>query len=537
MTFFHFDVKYTLTLGFGEKMKEKDNRFRAVIDIGSHSTRLLIAQVIRKGVYKQIEKLWIPIQIGKDTFSQGFVTTQTISEVIRVIRNFQEVLASYQVTEFTATATSSIRDASNSDVLIERIFSATGIRVEVVEPIKVIELLYENIAKILKDRYGFQKEKILILSHGAGSTQLALQCNGLIQFTETHNQGTLRLLKAFHLPEKYFEYIINPLMVSFQQTLKRFPELSNVQRFIAINDDLSQLMKLMKRDADDSEALRIDKEEFNEMLGEFQRLSGDQIKEYFGINESFVDTTRVAFLMMSKFLDYTNAKEIILMDINLSGSMMSRMSHTDEYEQVENEHFFDPHIISAAIQLGRKYHFDEAHSMCVRDLALSFFDQMEGSYTFTPRERLYLDAAAILHDIGIFISPANHHKNSEILINESEILGLGQHELKIIGQIARYHRKSLPKASHIEYMALPMEHRVLVSRIASILKIADGLDHMHNQVVERIEIHLSEKKCELMAKMRKGKMEYFEILKYEVKRKSDLFESFFGVPVSLHQIL
>jgi exopolyphosphatase/guanosine-5'-triphosphate,3'-diphosphate pyrophosphatase len=120
-----------------------------------------------------------------------------------------------------------------------------------------------------------------------------------------------------------------------------------------------------------------------------------------------------------------------------------------------------------------------------------------------------------------------------VLIISSEIFGLSKSEMNLISLISRYHRKSPPKPSHIEYMALPMHERVIVSRLAAILRVADALDNIHNQVAEDITVNLLDTKCEIQVKMRIGEIEYFDIIKSAVKSKGDLFELFFGVPISM----
>ena len=112
-------------------MKNK-NKLIAVIDIGSHSIRLFIGSIVRKGYFKDIENLWVPILIGKDTFSKGIISNQTIREVITVMKNFKEVIDGYKIDLVKAIGTSSIREAANADVLIERILNATGIRIEII---------------------------------------------------------------------------------------------------------------------------------------------------------------------------------------------------------------------------------------------------------------------------------------------------------------------------------------------------------------------------------------------------------------------
>ena len=88
---------------------------------------------------------------------------------------------------------------------------------------------------------------------------------------------------------------------------------------------------------------------------------------------------------------------------------------------------------------------------------------------------------ALLHEVGGFVSSRAHHKHSEYLIANSEIFGLNRGEIDLVAQIARYHRRSVPQASHPVYMALPRESRVVVNKLAAMLRVADALIRGHRR--------------------------------------------------------
>ena len=88
---------------------------------------------------------------------------------------------------------------------------------------------------------------------------------------------------------------------------------------------------------------------------------------------------------------------------------------------------------------------------------------------------MLLRVAGLLHEIGSFVSNAAHHKHGYYLIANSEIFGLNRDDTEVVAHIARYHRRSSPKPSHPEYMALPRESRVVVNKLAAILRVVDAL--------------------------------------------------------------
>ena len=515
-------------------MKNKHNRLYAIIDIGAHSVRMLIGQVMRKSVVKEIEHFIVPMAIGRESFSTGIVSNRTINDLLSVLKKFQEVIWMYRIEHITAVATSSIRDASNADVMIDRIYKATGIRIRVIESIEETRILYCGIAHLIKERFAFLKDNVMIQMIGAGGTQIVFQSHGLILFTETFNIGTLRLSRKEDMPDRYYEFVVRPMTVNFLHSIKRFESISSIQRLVVMNDDVEKLISAMETVKPVNGIIKMSRSAFFGFSKKVRAMSDEKLSEKYALNETLVKTTRVAFVMISTFFNLTDAKEILFPVISLSSAILEIYASHSSLSQpsfISNEN-----IVSAARALGIKYHYDSRHAEKVTNIAMSIFDQMRTEYTFTDKERLYLKIAAILHDIGAFISAGSHHKHSARLISNAEILGLEEKDIRLISQIARYHRKANPKPTHFEYMSLPIEERVLVSRLAALLRVADSLDVIHTQQVESVILNISDEKCHLGIKMNPWDKIAFEILGIAMKKKADLFESFFGLEVKLERM-
>ncbi len=132
-------------------------------------------------------------------------------------------------------------------------------------------------------------------------------------------------------------------------------------------------------------------------------------------------------------------------------------------------------MIHSATALAEKYHVDLNHARNVADVAVRLFDFLQADHGLGARYRLLLRVAALLHEVGGFVSSRAHHKHSEYMISNSEIFGLNRNEITLVAQIARYHRRSVPQDSHPLYMSLPRETRVVVNKLAAILRVADAL--------------------------------------------------------------
>jgi len=141
-----------------------------------------------------------------------------------------------------------------------------------------------------------------------------------------------------------------------------------------------------------------------------------------------------------------------------------------------------------------------------------------------------LVVAALLHESGAYISNRSHHKHSMYLILNSDIFGLSVRDLKLIALVARYHRRALPKPSHIEYASLDREDRVSLLKMAAILRVADALCRGRSK---SFKLDISVKQGELTIGIPKGRPLTLE--QYALREKGPLFQRVYGMRVMLHR--
>jgi len=200
--------------------------------------------------------------------------------------------------------------------------------------------------------------------------------------------------------------------------------------------------------------------------------------------------------------------------------------------QDREKSFYRDQVIESARRLGKKYFFDEKHANKVAKLAVQIFDQTKPFHELDAEARLILEVAALLHDVGHYVNVANHHKHTFYLIQSSAIIGLPQLQLDLVANVARYHRKSPPKLQHKPYDDLAPKHRLTISKLAAILRLADALDHEHASTVESVEVDY--KRPRFMFRL-KGKGDML-LEKWALVNKRDLFESVFDSNVVVEDL-
>ncbi len=180
-------------------------------------------------------------------------------------------------------------------------------------------------------------------------------------------------------------------------------------------------------------------------------------------------------------------------------------------------------ILQSARLLGEHCNVEQGHTQQVTRLALRLFDELHEVHQMDPADRLRLECAALLHDIGWLEGRKGHHRAALRIILETPLLALDSKERLIIGSIARYHRKSLPSQAHDHFAALETHDQDTVSKLAALLRLADGLDYDHLGRVLELACKIRPRKVVL----RVTATQFTRDEQRDALKKGDLFELVF----------
>ena len=153
--------------------------------------------------------------------------------------------------------------------------------------------------------------------------------------------------------------------------------------------------------------------------------------------------------------------------------------------------------LPVVLNLAETCGFESTHTFQTTRLALMIFDQLESLHRLGESEKFWLEAAAILHDIGWVDGWRGHHKSSLRIILQTPMLPFTNRERLTIGSIARYHRKALPEERHDHYNALSFHDRQVVKMLSAILRVADGLDTTHQSLVKKVAVKVTTRKIDI----------------------------------------
>ncbi len=184
-------------------------------------------------------------------------------------------------------------------------------------------------------------------------------------------------------------------------------------------------------------------------------------------------------------------EELGLEEINVShrelrdGLLVDYLSKYEGFRELQKT----PMRNRSVLHLGRSCNFDEKHSEAVAALATQLFDSAKqiGLHSMGENEKELLRYAAMLHDVGDFLSFNDHQLHSQYIICNAELLGFDRKEIQIMGNIARFHRKKLPSKKAMKASGLDEKTKQCIAILSTFLRFAEKLDRSHTGLVKKAE--------------------------------------------------
>ena len=501
----------------------------AAIDVGANAVRMVIAEVLPDGRVEVIERLQRASRLGQDAFRRGRLGAASMRVALAILRDFHELLKLYKVEQVRAVATSAAREAGNTDTFLDRVFLATGLKVEVIGTPEESRLTVSAVRQALGASASAARGDALIADVGGGSTLLTLLHDGEIVTSQSLRLGSVRLHEVVahneDSPEQTAEvlrYQVSTMLGSLQNSMP----LDNVESFIAVGGDARFAVRQIGRPTDSPELFCIDPQEFDKLVADCEPWTAEELAKRFGVPFAEAETVNPALLVYQNLFRLTKAPQIIVSNVTMRDGLLLELANRVTGKE---DRALAAGVIHSTMAIAKKYHVDLAHARTVADAALRLFDEILADHGLGPRYRLLLHVAALLHEAGGYVSNRSHHKHSFYLIANSEIFGLNRDDTAIAAHVARYHRRSGPKPSHLEYMSLPRETRVTVSKLAAILRVADALSRGHVHAPCNLQFQRQGDDLIICVPDRTDLL----LEQRAVHTKADMFEDIYGMKIRL----
>lgn len=502
----------------------------AVIDIGTTSVRMIIAQADMAGGIRTLEFLHQAVSLGKDTFTKGNIARVSIENCVGALKSFRKLLEEYQIMDddrIRAVATTAVREAANVDAFIDRISIGTGINVEPIDEVDVARLTYLSFRAYLQQRPSLAGAEFLVAEVGGGSTELLFFQDGGVAFSQTYRLGTMRMhemLEEFSTTTGKQQQLIESQIQRTISAIQQSVTPKGTPRLIALGSDVRFAASQILRNWDPDTPTKLPVKELARFTDDVLKRSPNELVREYRLSYPDAETVGQALQFYVDLARAYGLRHIILTDISMRhGLLLEAMGQSGWSDDFRSQ------IIHSALEIARKYNGDLKHGEQVAFLAETLFDFMQDEHRLSPRCRLILTVASLLHDIGGFISTRSHHKHSMYLIENCEIFGLGRKDQLLVALTARYHRRASPKPTHLGYNSLQRQDRLAVAKMSAILRVADALDRSNSQRVRKIACFREDGRMVIAV----PSLTDLSLEQLALKNKGSMFEDVYGMRVML----
>ena len=395
----------------------------AAVDIGSNAMRLAIGTFDARGTLRIVHTHRAPVRLGTEVFRKGKLSPATIERGVAAFIEFEAKLREHHVTVCRAVATSALRDAENSKVFLDRVRRSTGIPIEIISGEEEARLIYLAVSKCVPLRGGTS----LLIDIGGGSVELTLVHRGAIVFSESVKLGTVRLLEI--AAGKNGEVAMARLLTRYAERIRaRIRRTSGglkIKRLIGTGGNIDALGDLRKSVLGKKSTGSIHRIEVLRLMRTIQKMSLAECVSKLKLRPDRADVIVPAMTLVAGVMKQSKVSRLIIPRTGLRDGVLF-----DLYERARSSRprmGLCQNLARArtnAVELGRRYSFDEPHALHVAKLSLQLFDQLKSAHGLGSEARASLEIAALLHDIGYYINAHDHNKHSHYILTSTHVSAL-----------------------------------------------------------------------------------------------------------------
>lgn len=462
----------------------------AAIDIGTNSIHMIVVQVRPDLSFEVIDREKDMVRLGAGGLDGRSLTASAMATAMQTLTKFRRLAESHKVDEIVAAATSATREADNGGDFIAEVARQTGIRIRVISGTEEARLIH------LAACYGVDvgASTAVVIDIGGGSVEVTHGTATKVAQGKSFKVGVIRLTERFvksdplsGRDERRLVKHLNREMGAYLNQLSG----AGFDRVIGTSGTILSLGALALSDAPGQTGdLRNQRVSAKALRRIRKRLVEADIEERLqipGLDPRRADLSVAGSVLLDTILRRLGTADLTLCDLALREGLVLDYIHRNTARIRKIERYPDVRRRSV-VELAERCGYWAEHAQQVARLALSIFDQTRSVHGLAPREREWLEYAALLHDVGVHISYNRHHRHSYYLIKNGDLRGFEPQEIEAIALVARYHRQGTPKKSHEGYGDLGGTLRATVRVLSAIVRLAEGLDRSHAQALAGIDL-------------------------------------------------
>ena len=463
----------------------------AAIDIGTNSIHMVIARATGPASFEVVDREREVVQIGRGSFGAGRLRAAAVRRTLDALTRFVALARRHQVDRVVCTATAAVREARNGGAFIAAARAATGVMPRVIPAAEEGRLIWLAVKSALQ----LDAAPSLILDIGGGSMQLVVGDRDRLIHAQSVPLGALRLTETLLGSDPPSRRDLQRLRRTIRRESRAALAAVAAAAPVRVYGSSGSIHALAQaaHALDTGLALAqlnghvLTRDALERVTRRLQRMRLEERERLPGIDGPRAEIIVPGALVLLHVLETLGADGIVISDFGVREGLVTDylVSHAREVTALEP---IEDVRLRSVMALLTKFFPESRHSQHVARLALQLFDGLRGRHGLGPDERELLHYAALLHDIGAVVGYDDHGQHSYYIIRNGNLRGLSADEVAVVAHVARYHGKARPRKRDEGYAELTRHQRRTVRWLAAILRVAEGLDRSHYQLVPSVRV-------------------------------------------------
>jgi exopolyphosphatase / guanosine-5'-triphosphate,3'-diphosphate pyrophosphatase len=477
----------------------------AAVDIGSNSRRLKIATVQMHRL-KMLHEDREVTRLGESVFQTGVISPEAMAATIRALKRFHKAVQLHVVDKVRVVATSAMRDARNAAAFTEWVKSATGWNVEVISGLEEGRLIHLGVVTHEVGARG----KCLLIDLGGGSCEVTASDGGRIKTMVSMPLGAVRLQEEFLQSDPPAKEDVARLKQFIERELRRAEKKLGAPRVglvIATSGTAAALAEasghvrkgrqakktLAKKRLERVGSLTADTPDVRKLADRLAKMDNATREAVPGIGPRRSEIIVGGSLVYASLLERLGLKGFRYSPLGLRDGMLAQMLaevdlRTSVHQKIESERW------AGVLEVCERYGIEQRKVEPVRQHVVELFDALARVHELPEEYRLWLEAAAMMQDVGKFMNHQGHYRHTQYIIANSEIFGFSPEQRLVVSALARYMGKSRPEPMDRPMRWIPVEEHVHVTRAVALLRLAVALNQDRASAVLQMKTHVYPKR-------------------------------------------
>jgi exopolyphosphatase/guanosine-5'-triphosphate,3'-diphosphate pyrophosphatase len=454
------------------------------IDVGTNAVRMELARPLPDGSLETLHQERDPVRPGEGVFATGSIPREVAERLLSTLRRYGAVCRR-DAAVVRAVATAAIREARNGPEIVRRARAEAGIDLEVVSGREEARLICLG---VLHGKPAHTRS--MVVDIGGGSTEIATALGEEPTTLSSVALGAVRLTEMFGTSAKVtpprLAIVRSYAAEAFREGMRQ--RFQHPRAALGSSGTINAVVSFAA-----SKGRSATRKEIARAVDELAEMGIDERRRHFEPRRAEIIVSGAVILEAAA--NHLGLDSVTSVDTGLRNGilvdLLRRASPASDRSAAE-----------AALALGRRFAFDEAHAAHVSLLSVKLFEDLAGLHGLPFAARRILEAAAVLHDVGNAVSFHKHHKHTFYLVANADIPGFSDREREMVAFVARYHRRSTPDKARADLAHLTAAELSSLRKLAAILRLANALDASHQQPVKEVSAALRDGAVMLKLRLR-----------------------------------